>query len=93
MQDINHCIVGFEFPMLDFILCRSCAQIYPQTLRDAVAASTGTNDPGQFVQMAVEQFAIRQDDPGVQMLNCHLINCEKPLMVREEETEEDVGEV
>lgn len=90
MQDIDPGIVGFEFPTLDFIICLACAvQIYPQTLREAVADATGTDDPERFVQVAIEQFAIRRDDPVVHLLNCHLVDCEKPLVVREDDVEGD----
>lgn len=78
MEDIDPGIVGFEFPTLDFIICLHCAvQTFPQTLREAVADATGTDDPEMFLQGATERFAIRESDPVVHWLNCQLVECHK----------------
>ena len=94
MQDIDPSIVGFEFPSLDFIICLACAvQAVPQTLREAVEDVTETAHPETFLQVAIERFAIRDSDPVVHLLNCHLMECQKPLVVREVDAEEDLGTV
>jgi hypothetical protein len=87
MQDIDLGIVGFEFPTLDFIICLHCAVQKPSILQEAVADATGADDPERFFQIAVERFAIRRSDPVVYLLNCHLVECEKPLVVCEDDNE------
>lgn len=80
-------IVGFEFPTLDFIMCLCCAHTSPQTLKEAVEDATGASHPETFFQIAKEQFAIRETDPVVHLLNCDLMECQKPLVVREDDIE------
>jgi hypothetical protein len=83
MQDIDPAIVGFEFPSLDFIICLHCTQAFPQTLKEAVVEATGMDHPETFLQVAIERFAIRKSDPVVHLLNCHLMECQKPLLILE----------
>jgi hypothetical protein len=81
MITIDPTIVGFEFPSLDFIICLHCAlSRCPDVLKEAVEDATGTLHPDDYLQIATDQFALHRDDAAVDLLNCHLIDCQQPLL-------------
>jgi hypothetical protein len=73
-------VIGFEFPTLDFVLCRTCAiDTYPETLKEAIEEAMGT-PVRESIFAAAKQFAVYATDPAAHLLNCHLFGCEKALV-------------
>lgn len=73
-------VIGFEFPTLDFVMCRTCAiDTYPETLKEAIEEATEMPLTGAIFA-AAKQFVVYASDPVAHLLNCHLLGCEKALV-------------
>jgi hypothetical protein len=80
MSHFGAAIIGFEFPSLDFIMYVPCALRYPDTLKEAVEEATAASHPDDFRRVACERFALRWGEEAVDLLNCHLMDCQQALI-------------
>lgn len=79
--ELDSNIVGFDFPTLDLIVCRACVLEDPTVLNEPVNTVTGVER--DHLNVAIERFALRKNNPVVENLFCSLGTCEHPLVLHE----------